>query len=70
MLVFKIKARNSRIYLGNRDTKELHNLKDERSDCRIDDILTLEQAVGFAPDKLKESRISGYVNTCPYCMRE
>lgn len=54
-------------YLGNKSTKEVHNLYNEKPQCQINEILVSGNAVRFTPDTLDEAHRNGYDN-CAYCI--
>ena len=54
-------------YLGNKNTKEVHDLNNETNNCEIDRILFSGHAVKFVPDTLDQARLDGYDN-CNYCI--
>jgi len=60
-------TRRSVRYLGNRATKEVHDLGNEWPICQVDDILRGGHAVGFIPDTLVEARSDGY-DACHWCI--
>ena len=62
--------RNSYRYLGNKNTKEVHDLDNEDtspSGCQIDEIIRAGHAVSFNPDTLEEAHRQGYDN-CAKCL--
>jgi len=62
--------RNSYRYLGNKNTKEVHDLDNEdtsASGCQIDEIFRAGHAVQFNPDTLEEAHRHGYDN-CGKCL--
>jgi hypothetical protein len=62
--------RNSYRYLGNKNTKEVHDLdnEDTRLDgCQIDEIIRAGHAVWFTPDTLGEAHRDGY-RDCDKCL--
>jgi hypothetical protein len=54
------------VYLGNKNTKEVHNLMDEQTNCQIDEIKS-ENKKYFDPDALAQAHSEGYDN-CAYCL--
>lgn len=54
------------VYLGNKNTKEVHNLMDEQTNCQIDEIKS-ENKKYFEPDTLAQAHLEGYDN-CAYCI--
>jgi len=52
-------------YCGNRAKKEVHDLDNEKSQCRIDEVMTAGRAVPFFT--LREVHETGYDN-CSYCI--
>lgn len=62
--------RNSYRYLGNKNTKEVHDLDNEDtspSGCQIDEIFQAGHAVRFNPDTLEEAHRHGY-DDCGKCL--
>lgn len=53
-------------FLGNRNTKEVHDLMRETTNCQISDILP-QHKVYFTPDTLEEAHQNGYDN-CHWCI--
>lgn len=60
-------TRRSVLYLGNTSTREVHELRDEQTNCRIGEIIAAGNAVGFDPDTLEQANVEGYDN-CSYCI--
>jgi hypothetical protein len=60
-------TRRSVLYLGNRSTREVHELRDEQTNCRIGEIIAAGNAIGFDPDTLEQANVEGYDN-CHYCI--
>ncbi len=67
MSTFKKWSRGTDQYLGNTNTKEVHDLRNETTDCQIDEILRAGHAVGFIPDTHDEAKRCGFDN-CHYCI--
>ena len=62
--------RNSYRYLGNKSTKEVHDLDNEdtsASGCQIGEIFQAGHAVKFSPDTLAEAISEGY-DPCDKCL--
>lgn len=57
------RPRNKR-YLGNRSPskKEVHDLRNEKPQCQIDEIIAAGNAVVFTPDSLDRADSEGYDN--------
>ncbi len=57
------RPRTSR-YLGNRDPNnmEVHDLRNEKPSCQIDEIIRAGNAVVFNPDSLAEAHRLGFDN--------
>lgn len=66
-MAYKIYSRGSRRYLGNENTTEVHDLRNETTQCQIDEILAAGHAVGFTPDTLSQAHSEGYDNGA-YCI--
>ena len=60
-------TRRSVLYLGNKSTREVHELRDEQTNCRIGEIIAAGNAVGFDPDTLAQGHVEGY-DSCHYCL--
>ena len=63
--------RNSYRYLGNKNTKEVHDLDNEDTSpagCQINEILAAGHGVKFDPDTLSTAHSQGYDN-CAKCLR-
>lgn len=56
-------------FLGNKNpsSKEVHDLKNEKTQCQIDEILRARNAVKFIPDTLSEAHGNGFDN-CHWCL--
>lgn len=54
-------------FLGNQRTTEVHDLRKERPNCQIDEIVRAGNAVTFTPDTLQRARREGYDN-CHWCI--
>lgn len=54
-------------YLGNTNTREVHDLQREQRNCQIDEIMRARHAVTFSPDTLSQARTDGFDN-CAYCL--
>ena len=54
-------------YLGNSNTKEVHDLHNEKTQCQIDEIIRARHAVVFTPDTLSQAHADGYDNG-HYCI--
>jgi len=58
---------HSKRYIGNKVTKEVHDVYMEIfTFCKIDEI-KYEHVVTFEPDTLEQAHQEGYKN-CPYCL--
>ena len=58
---------NSRRFIGNKITKEVHDVYVERILlCKIDEI-RFENIITFTPDTLEQTHQEGYKN-CRYCL--
>ncbi len=63
-------TRAAKDYLGNSNTKEVHDLRKEdtsASGCQIDEIFSAGHGVGFLPDTLSQAHTEGYDN-CAKCI--
>lgn len=54
------------VYLGNKNTTEVHNLNNQQTNCQINEIKS-EHKKYFAPDTLSQAHSEGYDN-CAYCI--
>lgn len=62
-------SRGTKNYLGNSNTTEVHDLKNEdtsASGCQINEILAAGHAVGFTPDTATQAHSEDYDN-CAKC---
>ena len=66
---YKVTSKVGLIYFGNIQHKEVHELKHERDNCRVGDILAAGHGVGFLPDNLSQASSEGY-GKCPDCIRD
>jgi hypothetical protein len=67
---YRIHIRGDNHYLGNSNPsgdKEVHDLKNEKPQCQIDEIIKNQHAVRFSPDMLVQAHREGYDN-CAYCI--
>ena len=62
-----ITARPDERHLGNTNTMEVHDLRNENTNCQIDEIIRNGHAVVFSPDTLQQARSEGYDNG-HYCL--
>lgn len=53
---------SGRNYLGNTNTKEIHDLRNERPQCQLDETIRAGHAVVFPPDTLAQAHAEGYDN--------
>ena len=63
-------SRGNYRYLGNTNTKEVHDLRNEdtrASGCQVDEILRAGHGVYFIPDSLTQARSEGY-DPCAKCL--
>jgi hypothetical protein len=54
-------------YLGNTNTREVHDLRMETNNCQVNEFIRAGHAVTFSPDTLAQARSEGYDN-CHYCL--
>lgn len=64
--MYKVTARGSLSFIGNTNTKEVHNLRNERSSCSLEDVLLFGRAVAFTPDTLAQAKTEGF-ELCQHC---
>ena len=67
MPAYPVTSRGRQQFLGNSNTTEVHNLRNEKTQCQIDEILRAGHAVGFTPDTLDEAHGCKYDN-CAHCI--
>jgi len=69
-MAYTTKTRTGHRFLGNKNTKEVHDLEKEDtsgSGCQIDEILRADNAVYFIPDTLAQAKSENYDN-CAKCL--
>jgi len=54
------------MYLGNKNTKEVHNLLNQKVNCQINEIKP-EHRKTFFPDTLEQAHREGFDN-CAHCI--
>jgi len=54
-------------YLGNINSTEVHDLRNETANCQISEIIRAGNAVTFNPDSLTQAHAEGYDNG-HYCI--
>ncbi len=54
-------------FLGNTNTKEVHDLRNEQRECQIDEIIEAGHAVVFTPDTVEQAKAEGY-DRGHYCL--
>jgi hypothetical protein len=57
---------NGKRYIGNKNTNEVHDLDNEKTECRINEIKT-DHVVTFNPDTHAEAKRLGFDN-CYWCI--
>lgn len=57
---------NGKKYLGNKNTMEVHDLDNEKTNCQINEI-KIEHIVTFYPDNLEKAIRNGY-DRCAHCL--
>ncbi len=57
---------NGKRFIGNNNTNEVHDLDNEKTSCKIDQIKD-EHVVTFSPDTHSEAKKKGFDN-CAYCI--
>lgn len=69
MATYPTTTRQGKRYLGNSSPskKEVHDLRNEKTQCQIDEIFRASHGVGFTPDTLDEAHRCGYDN-CRWCL--
>ena len=61
-MALPVRRRGAFQFLGNTNTKEVHDLHNEQTQCQIDEILTAGHAVKFEPDTLGQAHREAYDN--------
>ena len=64
MSAYPLPSKTGVHYLGNNNTKEVHDLYNQKTACQIPEIVA---PVGFVPDTLDEAHRCGYDN-CAHCI--
>ena len=59
---YPVSSRSALKYLGNSNTKEVHDLSNEEPQYQIDKILKAGHAVGFSPDTIEQAHAEDYDN--------
>jgi len=54
-------------YLGNTNTDEVHSLRNGKTNCQINEIITAGHAVTFTPDTEAQAQLDGFDN-CALCI--
>jgi len=54
-------------YLGDLSTMQVHDLRNQKTACHIDETIRAGNAVVFASDGLPQTRVEGY-RACTYCI--
>ena len=54
-------------FLGNRNSLQVHDLRNEQGQCQIKQVLRSRHAVVFFPDTLGQPHREGYEN-CGHCL--
>lgn len=57
-----VNYRPSNQYLGNTNSKEVHDLTNEQTNCQIQEIINAGHAVIFDPDTLAQANSEGFDN--------
>ncbi|WP_419892829.1 hypothetical protein [Oceanobacillus kimchii] len=57
---------NGNRYIGNTNTNEVHDLENEKTSCRINEIKH-DHIVNFNPDTHAQAKREGFDN-CAYCI--
>lgn len=61
---------NGKRFVGNTNTREVHDLDNEKTglaECQINEIINASHAITFNPDNLEQAHIMRYDN-CAYCI--
>lgn len=69
-MAYLTSSREGKRFLGNRDNREVHDLRHEdknQGGCRISELIRSGQAVGFIIDNLEQTHKERYVD-CPRCI--
>ena len=54
-------------HLGDVSTMQVHDLRNQKTACRIDETIRAGNAVVFSSDRLPQARVEGY-RACTYCI--
>lgn len=66
-MAYKVTSKLGIRFLGNTNKTEVHDLRNEKGNCQINEILKAGHAVGFRPDTLEQAHSEDYDN-CAYCI--
>jgi hypothetical protein len=66
-MAYPISSRPRRRYLGDASKTEIHDLKNESLNCRVDEIIAAGRAVAFYPDSRIQAESEGYEG-CARCL--
>lgn len=54
-------------FLGNKNKTEVHDLKNEKTNCQVNTFINAGHAVTFSPDTVAQAHTERYDN-CAYCI--
>ncbi|MCP5461898.1 MAG: hypothetical protein H7A34_01800 [bacterium] len=69
-MAYPTSTRQGKQFLGNKNKKEVHDLKREdknQNGCQVDEFLKAGHGVAFTPDTLQQAHFEGYDN-CAKCI--
>jgi len=69
-MAYPTSTRAGKRYLGNKNKKEVHDLRNEDTSsngCQVDEFLAAGHGVYFIPDTVSQARSEGYDN-CAKCI--
>ena len=66
-MAIPVRSRGNFSFLGNTNTKEVHDLNNEKQQCHIDEIIAAGHAFRFEPDTLSQAHSEGFDN-CHWCI--
>lgn len=69
-MAYLTSSREGKRFLGDRDKKEVHDLKNEdmtQNGCRVSEFIKSDNAVGFIVDTLEQAHKERYVS-CARCI--
>jgi hypothetical protein len=62
-----VRTRPTNRFLGNNNSREVHDQRNEKASCQLDTIIRNGHGVIFSPDSLTQARSERYDN-CAWCI--